>query len=116
MTFGQKITLNRKKKNWTQSELAHAVGTIRDLIGKYERDDIKPSIDVAAKIADALDCSLDYLVRDAVEIDVVSEKSISEEFIPLLAEVRKLSQADITHVMAVIEAFIAKAKLQSMKE
>ena len=116
MTFGQKITLNRKKKNWTQVELASAVGTIRDLIGKYERDDIKPSIDVAAKIADALDCSLDYLVRDKVEIAVVDEKVISEQFVSLLVEVRKLSQADMTHVMAVIEAFIAKAKLQSIQE
>lgn len=114
MTFGQKITLNRKKKNWTQAELADAVGTIRDLIGKYERDDIRPSIDVAAKISDALDCSLDYLVKDVAEI-AVDEKVIAEQFVPLLAEIRKLPLADVTHVMAVIEAFIAKAKLQSIK-
>lgn len=42
MTFGEKIAFNRKKKSWTRTELANAVGTIRDLIGKYERDDIKP--------------------------------------------------------------------------
>lgn len=115
MTFGQKITFNRKKKNWTQTDLANAVGTIRDLIGKYERDDIKPSIDVAAKIADALDCSLDYLVRDIVGIAGADETIIPEQFIPLLAEIGKLSQTDVIHVMAVIEAFIVKAKLQSIK-
>lgn len=114
MTFGQKIAFNRKKKNWTQTELANAVGTIRDLIGKYERDDIKPSIDVAAKIADALDCSLDYLIRDITAIAGIDEKVIPEQFVSMLTDLGKLTQADATHVLAVIEAFIAKAKLKSI--
>ena len=116
MTLGQKIILNRKKKNWTQAELANAVGTLRDSIGKYERDDIKPSIDVAAKIADALGCSLDYLVRDVEEVTVVNERIISEQVVPMLEEIKKLSQADLIYVMAVIKAFVAKAKLQSITE
>jgi transcriptional regulator with XRE-family HTH domain len=32
---------------------------------RYERDEIKPSIDTAAKVADALGVTLVYLVRDA---------------------------------------------------
>lgn len=32
------------------------------MIGKYERDDAIPSLEVARNIADALDVSLDYLV------------------------------------------------------
>lgn len=116
MTFGQKVILARKSKNLTQAQLADAIGTIRDLIGKYERDDIKPSIEVAAKIADVLDCSLDYLVRDITQSSVINDKIIPERFRALLAEMEKLSQADTAHVLAVIEAFIAKAKLQSIKE
>jgi transcriptional regulator with XRE-family HTH domain len=41
------------------------VGTSGDIIDKYERDEIKPSIDTATKIADALNVTLDYLVKDA---------------------------------------------------
>ncbi|MBL4560327.1 MAG: helix-turn-helix transcriptional regulator [Labilibaculum sp.] len=38
------------------------IGTSGDVIGRYERGDIKPSIDVIAKIADALEVSVDYLI------------------------------------------------------
>ncbi|MGB3545892.1 MAG: helix-turn-helix transcriptional regulator [Saprospiraceae bacterium] len=34
----------------------------RDIIGKYERDEMKPSIDTATRLAAALEVSLDYLV------------------------------------------------------
>jgi DNA-binding XRE family transcriptional regulator len=37
----------------TQGDLGKAVGTFGDIIGKYERDEIKPSIDTAARVADA---------------------------------------------------------------
>ena len=38
-------------------------------IGRYERGEIKPSIEIAMKIAEALEFSLDYLVgsSDAVQ-------------------------------------------------
>lgn len=45
--------------------MGKAVGTSGVIIGKYERDEIKPSIDTASRIADALGVTLDYLVKDA---------------------------------------------------
>jgi len=48
----------------TQNDLGKAVGASGDIIGKYERNEIKTSIDTAAKIADALEVSLDYLVKE----------------------------------------------------
>jgi transcriptional regulator with XRE-family HTH domain len=115
MTFGERVSIARKTRNWTQTQLAEAVGTSRDLIGRYERDDIKPSIEVAAKIADALSSSLDYLVRDK-QIKEVDNKYMPEQFAPLLIKLNKLSQADVAHVFAVVDAFIAKTKLQSITE
>ena len=61
-TFGEHITTLRKRKGLSQGELGKAVGTSGDIIGKYERGEVKPPVEVAAKIADALDVSLDYLV------------------------------------------------------
>jgi transcriptional regulator with XRE-family HTH domain len=115
MTFGQKVALERKKKNWTQTQLAEATGSTRDLIGRYERDDVKPSIEVAANMADALKCSLDYLVRDVIPSDPNSSL-IPEQLIPLLTELERLSPEDTVHVLAVINAFIVKAKIQSVIE
>ena len=112
MTFGQKITLARKAKQWTQTELGDAIGTSRDIIGKYERDEIKPSIEVAAKMADVLDSSLDYLVRG---INPEERTTISPNLIQQFSKLEKLSLAHKDHIIAVIDAFEAKEKLHSKK-
>jgi len=62
MDFGDNIMLIRKKKGFSQADLGKLIGTSGDVIGRYERGDIKPSIEVVQKIADALEVSIDYLV------------------------------------------------------
>ena len=62
MTFGEKITVLRKQLKWSQDDLAKKIGTSAPIVGRYERNEITPSIDVAAKIAGALNVTVDYLV------------------------------------------------------
>ena len=62
MELGDNMMLIRKKKSLSQADLGKVIGTSGDVIGRYERGDIKPSIEVVEKIADALDVSIDYLV------------------------------------------------------
>lgn len=62
MTIGEHIMLLRKQKGLSQSELGKVIGTSGDVIGRYERDVITPSIDVIVKVADALEVSIDFLV------------------------------------------------------
>jgi transcriptional regulator with XRE-family HTH domain len=62
MTFGEKIVLLRKQFKWSQGDLAKKIGTSGPIVGRYERDEIKPSIEVAAKLADMLGVTIDYLV------------------------------------------------------
>jgi transcriptional regulator with XRE-family HTH domain len=66
MTFGERLAYARKQKKIRQADLGKIVGTSGDIIGKYERGENMPSIEVAAKIADALEVTLDYLVKDGV--------------------------------------------------
>jgi transcriptional regulator with XRE-family HTH domain len=61
MKIGDRITHIRKQLKWSQAELGEKVGVSREIIGRYERDEVSPSIDVAIKIAVALNVSLDYL-------------------------------------------------------
>lgn len=58
MTFGKRITVLRKQLKWSQDDLAKKIGTSAPIIGRYEREEIKPSIDVASKLADALGVTL----------------------------------------------------------
>jgi transcriptional regulator with XRE-family HTH domain len=108
MTFGERITYARKQKKMTQSDLGKMVGTSGDIIGKYERDEIKPSIDTAAKIADALNVTIDYLVKDS------QYQNIDNETLKRMKELERLSKEDKGHVFAMLDAFFAKAKLQSI--
>ena len=79
MTFGEHITTLRKRKGISQADLGKSVGTSGDIIGKYERDEVKPSIEVAAKIADALEVSLDFLVgKTSVELDSTTLKRMQD--------------------------------------
>lgn len=70
MILGQRLTEIRKQKGLSQAALGKIIGTSGDVIGRYERGDIKPSIEVVLNIAQALEVSLDYLVgQTAMEID-----------------------------------------------
>ena len=72
MSFGKRLFEARKKKGFSQKKVAEVLNTKGPAIGRYERDEMRPSIDVAAKLADLLDASLDYLMgRTEVEIDTV---------------------------------------------
>ena|SRR5690554_4103353 len=95
------------KKKLSQSELAKEVGTIAVTIGRYERNEVLPSIDIARKIADILEVSLDYLTgKEDVQID----KDTSSRIL----EVSKFEETDKNHIFSVIDAFIAKRKIQSI--
>lgn len=62
MTIGEHIMLLRKKKNFSQADLGKKIGTSGDIIGRYERDIMMPSIEVIMKVADVLEVSIDFLV------------------------------------------------------
>ena len=107
MTFGEHITILRKRKNLSQAELGKAVGTSGDIIGKYERDEVKPSVEVAAKIADALDVSLDYLVGK-------TDLQLDKQAIKRLEDISKLPSKDKEHIFYALDGLIKSAKLQTL--
>ncbi|UYQ95511.1 helix-turn-helix domain-containing protein [Chitinophaga horti] len=68
MTFGERIALQRKQLKLSQDDLAKKVGTSAPIIGRYERGEIKPSIEIAKKIADELEVTIDYLMGGAANM------------------------------------------------
>jgi transcriptional regulator with XRE-family HTH domain len=64
LNIGDKIIELRKAKNWSQSDLAKAIEASRDIIGKYERNENSPSIEMAFKIAKIFDVPVDYLLGE----------------------------------------------------
>lgn len=106
MTFGQKLSYCRKDKKLSQADLGKLSGINGDIIGKYERDEMKPSIDTAKKLADALAISLDYLVGDG-DLKVLDKKTLQR-----LEDIEKLQEEDKKNIFYTIDNLIKAAKLK----
>lgn len=62
--LGQKIATLRKQKNLSQEELAEKLGVSRQAISKWERNESMPDVYNLVNIADALEVSLDSLIKE----------------------------------------------------
>lgn len=103
MTLGEHILILRKKHNLSQAALGKLVDTSGDIIGRYERDIMTPSIEVIMKIADALDVSIDFLVgKTTLELDTNVLKRVEE--------VSKLNGEEKEKIFMVIDALIRDFK------
>ncbi|WP_423147907.1 helix-turn-helix domain-containing protein [Rubrolithibacter danxiaensis] len=66
INIGERITQLRKAKNWSQDDLAKEIEASRVMIGKYERGDNLPSIEVIVKLAKAFEVSVDFLLGEGM--------------------------------------------------
>jgi transcriptional regulator with XRE-family HTH domain len=104
MNIGHKITELRKQKDLSQTEFAKQVGVSREMIGRYERDEVMPSIEVAKKIADALDVSLDYLAGEA------QKSAVDKQTLKLIHDIEDLEPAIKDKLLYLANAVIRDAK------
>lgn len=107
MTFGERVVLHRKQLKMSRDDLGKKIGTSAPIIGRYERDEIKPSIETAKKIAEALEVSLDYLVGNT---DLLLEKNIVSKIV----DIQKLGSEDKAHVFALLDAFLQSNKAKKV--
>jgi len=91
----------------SQEEIAKFLGTKGPAIGRYERDEMKPSIEVAAKMAGYLDVSLDYLVG-------ASEQQLDKTTMNRILEVQKLPDEDKNNIFYTLDNLIKAAKLKAI--
>lgn len=111
MTFGEKISLLRKKKNLSQAELADKVNVTRDTIGKYERNDIIPTVEKAKKMADILGVSLDFLAGNEAEEPKLNTPD--KEMVWRLKELSALSDTEQDKILSIVDAFIRDSKTKA---
>lgn len=95
MQTGKIIANLRKSNNWSQADLAAKTGVSQVMVGKYERGDAIPSIEVAKKIADAFEVSLDFLVGEGQHA-TFDKKTLSRlQTIQLMEEDKKRTLFDL---------------------
>lgn len=104
LNIGDKIVELRKCKNWPQSDLAKAANTFRDIIGKYEWNENSPSIEMALKIAKAIDIPVDYLIGGS------KHTHYDNDTIKRVEELQVLGNGTKSVIFNLIDAYIRDAK------
>lgn len=100
MTFGERILSIRKRLKWSQDELAKKVGTSAPIIGRHERNEMKPSIETARRLANALNVTLDYLVGDSDS--VLFDKNTTKR----IEAIDAMGDGDKDTLFKIIDAYI----------
>ncbi|NJN28758.1 MAG: helix-turn-helix transcriptional regulator [Cyclobacteriaceae bacterium] len=103
MGFGLRLATFRKERKIGQGELARAIGVHPNVLGRYEREEAMPSIEVATKLAEASGISLDYLVG---KTDMQLDKSLIDK----IMIIQKLPEEDRVHIMYSLTGLIQHAK------
>lgn len=60
--FGRKVFQLRKQRQWSQPKLEKLIGTSGTIVGRLARGEMTPSIEVAPKLMEPFEVTVDFLV------------------------------------------------------
>lgn len=104
LNIGDKISALRKKKGWSQTQLAQQIGASREIIGKYERNENSPSIEMALKMANAFDITVDFLLGYG------EYASYDKQIIERIRDIQKMDDRTKNILFDVIDTYIQNFK------
>ncbi len=80
VSFGKRLRECRELQKLSQQALAKELGTSYTVIGKYERDEMTPSIEVAKNLAKALDTTVGFLLGETEQSNMFRDPKMLERF------------------------------------
>jgi transcriptional regulator with XRE-family HTH domain len=104
MTIGEQISTLRKRKKWSQTKLAEISSTSREAIGKYERGEVTPSVEVAKRLAILFEVSLDYLVGEG------QNSNFDKNTLARLEQIERLPEDEKKTLFTVLDALLRDFK------
>lgn len=104
--LGRRILELRKARGWSQPELGKKVGTSGPIIGRYERAEITPSVDVARRLAEVFDVTLDHLTSEKDMPQALKDPSMIERWRSL----DDLPTDDRDKILYVVDGLIRDAR------
>jgi transcriptional regulator with XRE-family HTH domain len=90
-TFGKRLSELRKKKNWTQDQLATKLSISSQAISKWENDTSMPDIGLIVKIAELFNVSTDYLLGNKSVSEVSMASNAKKDINKLVFKINILS-------------------------
>ncbi|CAA0242607.1 putative transcriptional regulator [Tenacibaculum maritimum] len=113
MNLGQRIQELRKKANLSQNDLAAKIEVSYPQMSRYEIKGVQPPADVLKRLADVFGVSIDYIVNGTLQEKAGSTLS-DTELLQQFKEVELMDDSDKSTIKELINAFIAKRKIQSI--
>ena len=104
LNIGSKIILLRKEKGWSQGGLAEQIGASREIIGKYERNENSPSLEMALKMAKAFGVTVDFLLGEG------EYSSYDKETVERIKDIQKMDSNTKSVLFNVIDTYIQNFK------
>ena len=109
-SFGKKLTECRKAKQLSQKELAKIFVTSHTTIGKYERDEMVPSIEAAKKLAKILGTTVGYLLGETDKSNLFKDPKMLKR----LQDIVNLPDKEKESLLLNIDHFIKGVKINLM--
>ena len=109
-SFGKRLRECREALGLSQGDLAKRLETNHSIIGKYERDQVKPTIDVLRKLAQELNTSVSYLMGESKQAQVLKDNTMLKR----LNDIAALPQKDQEYILYAIDGLIKAAKLKGL--
>lgn len=110
-----RIKVLREEFRYTQQDLANRLNASKSVIGLYESETRKPSLEILIKLSQIFDCSIDYLlgksdIRNPQKID------INDMDIAFASGIKGLNKENQEIAKNIIEGLLAKQKNEENKE
>ena len=94
----------------SQAELAKTLSTSTSVIGRYERDEMTPSVDAAKKIAKTLNTTVGYLLGETEQENLLK----NPDMLKRLNEIENMHDEDKNHILYAIDGLIKSVKLKNI--
>ena len=104
-SFGKKLRECREAKKFSQAELARQINSHHSIVGKYERDEVKPTVDVVKKLANVLGTTVGYLVSETQDRELFKNPAMLKRF----QQINALPEDDKHCILYTIDNLLASA-------
>lgn len=113
MSLADNLKRLRKKRGWSQTQLAEQIGSHLSHINRIETGKYNPSLDVVQKLAAAFDVTIDYLVSDTDE-DFKEVRIEDKNLMERIKLIDSLEEDDKTALIRVIDSMLTKKKILNL--
>lgn len=111
--LGSRIAQARKERGMTQQALAEALGIAQQTLGHYEVARARIAADLLPKLADALDISLDELLKGQPTVRLPGKRGPASHLEQQLDAVTRLPKAKQKIVAELLDSVIVKAQMEA---